>query len=156
MSELKPLPCPFCGDAPKLCGSDNHKLLIGWFVVCDGCGASQKIIGEDDSGAAAIEAWNRRAQPAQAGQVLTRDDIVDAWMAVMHIAHATQRQEAFARAIEQVVLAKRVPMTEALHTFLDAAAGEGLVLDGVDAADLYIKMFPERYAAAIAQQKGQP
>jgi len=35
---------------------------------------------------------------------------------------------------------------EALHTFLDAAAAEGLVLDGVDAADLYIAIFPERYA----------
>lgn len=40
--------------------------------------------------------------------------------------------------------------TEALHTFLDAAAAEGLVLNGVDAADLYIEIFPERYAAAIA------
>jgi hypothetical protein len=39
---------------------------------------------------------------------------------------------------------------EALHTFLDAAAAEGLVLNGVDAADLYIEIFPERYAAAIA------
>lgn len=40
--------------------------------------------------------------------------------------------------------------SEPLHKFLDAAAAEGLVLDGVDAADLYIAMFPERYAAAIA------
>lgn len=39
---------------------------------------------------------------------------------------------------------------EDLHTFLDAAAAEGLVLGGVDAADLYIEIFPERYAAAIA------
>jgi len=39
---------------------------------------------------------------------------------------------------------------EALHTFLDAAAAEGLVLNGVDAADLYIEVFPERYAAACA------
>lgn len=36
-----------------------------------------------------------------------------------------------------------------LHTFLDAAAGEGLVLDGIDAADLYEQVFPERYAAAL-------
>lgn len=57
----------------------------------------------------AAELKAARAQPAQAGQVLTRDDIVDAWMAVMHIDHATQRQDAFARAIEQAVLAKRVP-----------------------------------------------
>ena len=38
-----------------------------------------------------------------------------------------------------------------LHTFMNAAAGEGYVLDGVDAADLYIALFPERYAAAIAK-----
>ena len=38
---------------------------------------------------------------------------------------------------------------ESLHTFLNAAAGDGLILDGVDAADLYIKVFPERYAAAL-------
>ena len=41
-------------------------------------------------------------------------------------------------------------MTErALHTFLNAAAGMGLHLDGVDAADLYIATFPEQYAKAI-------
>lgn len=43
----------------------------------------------------------------------------------------------------------RAPLPETLHTFLNAAAGEGLVLDGVDAADLYIALFPERYAAAV-------
>lgn len=36
-----------------------------------------------------------------------------------------------------------------LHTFLNAAAGEGFVLDGVDAADLYVSVFPERYAQAV-------
>lgn len=34
-----------------------------------------------------------------------------------------------------------------LLKFLDAAAGEGFVLDGVDAADLYVKLFPAEYAA---------
>lgn len=43
----------------------------------------------------------------------------------------------------------RATLPETLHTFLNAAAGEGLVLDGVDAADLYIALFPERYAAAV-------
>lgn len=41
--------------------------------------------------------------------------------------------------------------SESLHTFLDVAAGEGLVLGGVDAADLYQKLFPARFAAAIAR-----
>jgi len=34
-----------------------------------------------------------------------------------------------------------------LHKFLDCAAGEGLDLDGVDAAELYIAIFPEKYNA---------
>lgn len=37
---------------------------------------------------------------------------------------------------------------EALHKFLNAAAGEGLELDGVDAGDLYVALFPAEYAAA--------
>lgn len=45
---------------------------------------------------------------------------------------------------------------EPLHTFLNAAAGEGLVLDGVDAADLYIAVFPDRYAATVASITGEP
>lgn len=40
---------------------------------------------------------------------------------------------------------------ERLLKFLNAAAGEGLVLDGVNAADLYVELFPERYAATVAQ-----
>lgn len=35
-----------------------------------------------------------------------------------------------------------------LHAFLNAAAGEGFVLDGVDAADLYSAIFPDRFAEA--------
>ena len=37
-----------------------------------------------------------------------------------------------------------------LQRFLNAAAGEGLVLDGVDAADLYVGFFPDAYARAIS------
>lgn len=47
-------------------------------------------------------------------------------------------------------------LSDDLHTFLDVAAGEGLVLGNVDAADLYIELFPERYAAAIAAQGEKP
>ena len=35
---------------------------------------------------------------------------------------------------------------EKLHRFLDASAGDGVISDGVDAADLYIAIFPEQYA----------
>ncbi len=45
---------------------------------------------------------------------------------------------------------EQAAQSERLHTFLNAAAGEGFVLAGVDAADLYVEQFPERYAAAIA------
>lgn len=37
---------------------------------------------------------------------------------------------------------------ERLRKFLDVAAGEGYVLGGVDAADLYIALFPKEYADA--------
>lgn len=46
--------------------------------------------------------------------------------------------------------AERVPSK--LHTFLDAAAGEGLVLGGVDAADLYVELFPKTYAAIVTRE----
>lgn len=36
-----------------------------------------------------------------------------------------------------------------LERFLDAAASEGLVLDGIDAADLYVLLFPELYAQGM-------
>jgi hypothetical protein len=41
---------------------------------------------------------------------------------------------------------------EKLHAFLDAAAGEGLILGGVDAQELYIAVFPDRYAASQQQE----
>ena len=39
-----------------------------------------------------------------------------------------------------------------LHTFLDAAAGEGLVLGGVDAADLYVELFPKTYVGIVTKE----
>jgi hypothetical protein len=39
-----------------------------------------------------------------------------------------------------------------LHAFLDAAAGEGFVIGGIDAGDLYAEVFPDRYAAALSAQ----
>lgn len=44
---------------------------------------------------------------------------------------------------------KAAPDTDALEKFLDAAAGEGLILAGVDAADLYVSLFPEQYRARL-------
>ncbi len=148
MSELKPLPCPFCGGIGAY-QRDFH-------MCCQVCGAEGQD-GDSSHESAAIEAWNRRAQPAQAGQVLTVDDLwtSDTIMALnAELGLSIDQIAKFARAIEQAVLAKRVPMTEALHTFLDAAAGEGLMLNGVDAADLYIAVFPDRYAKAVGEKGG--
>ena len=107
MSDL--LPCPFCGHTGLIFeDGSTHR----WGVAsCDGCGATAGSVRRSytDDGewrAEAIKAWNHRAQPAQAVPLLTRDEIVSAWLAVEHIVHATQRQEAFARAIEQAVRAK--------------------------------------------------
>lgn len=61
----------------------------------------------------------------------------------MSISAASQVQ----KVLEEIVqLADNI---EKLHRFINAAAGEGLVLDGVDAADLYIALFPDRYKAAL-------
>lgn len=39
-----------------------------------------------------------------------------------------------------------------MEPFLDECAGIGIQIDGVDAADLYIKLFPEKYRAALSAQ----
>ena len=58
--------------------------------------------------------------------------------------------------IYDLVLVKDIEPAESadarkrLHRFLNAAAGEGFELDGVDAADLYIELFPVEYARTIA------
>jgi len=39
----------------------------------------------------------------------------------------------------------RLTPSNDLKTFLDIAAGEGYVFGGVDAADLYLKYFPDAY-----------
>lgn len=69
MSDLKPLPCPFCGHTGL---SFEEGSTFRWGVAsCDGCDATCGEIRRNypDDGkwhAEAIEAWNRRAQPAQA------------------------------------------------------------------------------------------
>ena len=100
-----------------------------------------------------------RAQPAQAVPVLT-DAEIDALYAKSDL-EADPGSDygcgfySGARWAEQAVRAKMgvaVPMTESLHTFLDAAAGEGFVLNGVDAADLYIALFPERHHGIVGKE----
>lgn len=60
-----------------------------------------------------------------------------------------ERDAALARAAQAEATDETGAMWRAnLHNFLDVAAGEGLVLGGVDAADLYMAVFPDEYKAA--------
>lgn len=61
MSELKLLPCPFCGGEPEL-HNNSSETLYG--VYCPACGAQTAHEGFT-AGDDAIAAWNRRAQPDQ-------------------------------------------------------------------------------------------
>lgn len=62
MSELKPLPCPFCGGEPEL-HNNSSETLYG--VYCPACGAQTAHEGFT-AGDDAIAAWNRRTQPDNA------------------------------------------------------------------------------------------
>ena len=91
---LRLLDCPFCGGKP-------HTSLIQtvWFVECDNkdCGALMGFDAEKVSQEEAIEAWNRRAQPAnepladistmleQAAQEM--DDKCRQWQCVLQRVH---------------------------------------------------------------------
>lgn len=111
MSELKPLPCPFCGGAPRSAARpdniDGTRFFYALACYCGGYSAcAHKMAVEptpEQAKRAAIEAWNRRAQPAQAGQVLSDSALLAMWAGEVL---------AYGRAVEQAVLAKRVPMTD--------------------------------------------
>ena len=74
MSELKPLPCPFCGGAPRSVARpdniDGTRFFYALACYCGGYSAcAHKMAVEptpEQAKRTAIEAWNRRAQPAQA------------------------------------------------------------------------------------------
>lgn len=84
--------------------------------------------------------------PATVAQPMTDEQIKQVW------ARSRGGDIQFARDVLAAYLcASHGAVSDKLHTFMNAAAGEGYVLDGVDAADLYIALFPERYAAAIAK-----
>lgn len=128
MSELKPLPCPFCGGAPRTVARpdniDGTRFFYALACYCGGYSAcAHKMAVEptpEQAKRTAIEAWNRRAQPAQAGQVLTVDDLwtSDTIMALnAELGLSIDQIAKFARAIEQAVLAKRVPMTTRRVTY---------------------------------------
>lgn len=55
--KIKPLPCPFCGKAPKI-----EQVSVGYFMSF--CSDDECIAGDDnqclESEQAAIDFWNRR------------------------------------------------------------------------------------------------
>ena len=196
MSELKPLPCPFCGGIGAY-QRDFH-------MCCQVCGAEGPD-GDSSHESAAIEFWNRRAQPAQAsndglvwreiergadyikmkgwvsglpaqplitsetgkapdqgasaitsesgkaGQVLTDDDLWVLWNAQGCDDMNQSEAMSFARAIEQSVLAKRVPMTpeetDAAMKLLFYPARNRAFIDGVEAAELHHGIVGEKGGA---------
>lgn len=54
MSELKPLPCPFCGERDAV----KAKIHVGNIVECENCGASGPYPNDG-----AVTAWNTRKPP---------------------------------------------------------------------------------------------
>lgn len=107
-------------------------------VQCPVCGHTFYEWPNDHQHTEAITEWNRRAQPAQAGQVLTDDEVA---LIVAECAASAHRQDdfSFARAIEQAVLAKRVPMTpeetDAAMKLLFYPARNRAFIDGIKAAE---------------------
>jgi Lar family restriction alleviation protein len=78
MSELKP--CPFCGAQPVV-RTENLDERFGYAnevkIQCPSCGAAKSAMGDSSKGGyadnstteqRAIEAWNRRAAPADVGE----------------------------------------------------------------------------------------
>jgi Lar family restriction alleviation protein len=61
MSELKLLPCPFCGGDATIGANEYYDGANTFYIYCTSCGVQQMTtkIRTDE----AIAAWNRRAQP---------------------------------------------------------------------------------------------
>ena len=103
-----------------------------------GCSAGAGCPHYTDHCKAHIQHQNK--QPAQTEQVLTDDEVA---LIVAELAASAHRQDdfSFARAIEQAVLAKRVPMTpeetDAAMKLRFYPARNRAFIDGVKAAELH-------------------
>lgn len=107
MSDLKPLPCPFCGGI--------NIINCGLHKYCHSCGAEGPD-ADNGTDAGLLSAWNRRAQPAHAMPLLS-DDEIDAIQRQTNAAYyaGTLKDRDHSRAIEQAVRAKpgvAVPMAD--------------------------------------------
>ena len=71
MSELKLLPCPFCGGEATVGANEYYDGANTFYTYCTNCGVQQittKIRTDE-----AISAWNRRAEPEN--EPLTLDEL---------------------------------------------------------------------------------
>lgn len=146
MSELKPLPCPFCGQTGLI--FDDGSTHRWGIASCDGCGATTGEVRRDypDDGewhAEAIKKWNRRAQTAQAVPVY--QDLRAMANAVWEQAEHEKAPEAFATGAagsterssvlaDMPILAQAVPLlTQGLTLARDIVAREAaLIRDPID------------------------
>lgn len=134
MSELKP--CPFCGAEAHGYEIEAHQHSPALLALCPGlppepkgryviegrCACGSGLIG--DSQEEVTERWNRRAQPAQAGQVLTRHEQEDLYRETSNRVAQLEAENRYEFAswffiavelVEQAVRAKLgagVPMTD--------------------------------------------
>lgn len=105
--------------------------------------------GADTDPTSPLERWGK---PWHEGTELMLQPVPDGYWTPWHVANEKLRDAQSANAAPQSVAPVQPQPSaewEALHKFLDAAAGEGLELDGVDAGDLCVALFPEKYADAI-------
>jgi len=140
MSEPQWQTCPKCGERwwdSHVCRNTLNSLKIALAPTCQFCGQAA------------------RAQPAQAGQVLSDEDVLRAAARtldseVVEVSPLSCIKD-FARAIEAAVLAKRVPMTpeetDAAMKLLFYPARNRAFIDGVEAAELHHGIVGEKGGA---------
>ena len=132
---------------------------------CKECGSfaiNHKLHGRDGSDGDLCDVcyWRKRAQTAV--QFTAQSGVV-AWMLrdttrpgskswptrvgsdAYHMASAHPNFECRPLVYGDVQKAEAVEQSDELRRFLDVAAGEGYVFDGVDAGDLFLKLFPDTF-----------
>ena len=141
MSEPQWQTCPKCGERwwdSHVCRNTLNSLKVALAPTCQFCGQAS------------------RTQPAQAGQVLTDDRLLAMWEGTdgeraLRPTLGKNKILSFARAIEQAVLAKRVPMTpeetDAAMKLMFYPARNRAFIDGVEAAELHHGIVGEKGGA---------
>lgn len=112
----KPLPCPFCGSAPDVMELSSIGLRVGFKVACTtvaGCACCPET-RVHATHAAAVKAWNTRADPVRAA--LAVPGVADALAWAMRTYTLTDEYGALRADATGA-------MHDALRTLADAARG---------------------------------